>query len=291
MTETDIQITDCIDYLRFTIAHGVNFDNILPPFPSLSRTGEILDRAHYGYNRKMPLEGGGQIMWHSEHEEMKICVELEGMALAELRRDGFDVEAIMHHAQNARLPMLHYNRIDYAIDILNAGVKPIEVWNKYEKGKVKTTARKARFLRSYESDTGADTVEFGSRESSPRFIRIYDKGAKNAQMGALWTSFLRIELEEKGVRVNPFAHSVLRYGRSETGRREIGEAVSMKLGWFNEALKGDLAPHIEVPRPDSQPNRFVLNHIIPFLKNHSHELTQETKAKLLTVISDYVSMQ
>jgi hypothetical protein len=286
-TETDIQITDCLDWLRFTVARSIGQDDILPPFPSLARTGEIIGRGFYGYDRAMPLEGGGYLMWHSEQREMKYCVELDGGALAELRRDGFEVEQILEHNMAAKLPELTYNRIDYAIDIKNAGIEVFDLWKEIEKNKVKMKARKSRFLRSHESDLNGDTVEVGSRQSSPRFLRVYDKAA---QMGMRSVSWARIELEIKKARTNAFARSVALHGRSETGRRELSEVITTKVGWYNAAIAGEKAPHIDVPRPLSAPNKFVLEHIIPFLKNHSGELTEDTKRELLTTVEDYLTL-
>jgi hypothetical protein len=287
LTETDIKITDGIDWLRFTVNRNVDLDVILPAMPSLARTGEIVGRGFYGYDRAMPLEGGGFLMWHSEKREMKYCVELPGGALAELRRDGFQVEDILTHNIERRLPDLSYNRIDYFIDILNAGVEVFDLWKEIEKKRVKMKARKARFLRSWEVETNADTVEVGSREGSPRFLRVYNKGA---QMGMTGVSWARIELELKKKRGNAFARSVALHGRSESGRQELSEVITTKLGWYNEAIRGEKAPHIDVPRPLSKPNLFTLETIIPFIKNHHGELTQETKMKLLMVIEDFISL-
>lgn len=286
-TETDVIITTCIDWLRFTTSAGTPHEIILPPYPALARTGEVNDRGFYGYTRSMPLVGGGNILWHHEKPELKICVDLPGSVLAEVRRDGFEVEEIMEHLIARRLPELNYKRIDGAIDIHNSGAEISDIWRAVEKGKIKSTARKARFISSVESEYFSDTVEFGSRESSPRFTRFYNKGG---QMGKLWESWLRLEIEEKLGRVNPFAASVLKHGRAETIRREIGEAVQTKIKWFNEALRGETAPHIDVPRPESRPNKFVLETIIPFIGNHSEELTSEVKRKLLTAISDYITL-
>lgn len=226
-------------------------------------------------------------MYHTEKPEMKMCIDLPGSVLAEVRRDGFDVEEIMAHFVARRLPDLRYKRIDYAIDVENAPAEPGQLWARYEKGKVKTTARTARFIRSHESDMNADTVEFGSRESSPRFIRVYNKAA---QTGMLWKAWTRIEAEIKLARADGFAASILKHGRSKAGRREISEAVKVKLGWFEEAMKGELAPHLEVPRPDSKPNKFVLETIIPFIRNHAEELTEEVKRKLLATIADEIDL-
>ena len=286
-TSTDIQISSCIDWVRATFSMDIPLDVLLPSFPALERTGEIVDRGFYGYNRAMPLVGGGFIMWHSEKREMKRCIELPGSVLAEVRRDGFEVEEIMAHWVAKRLPDASYTRLDYALDVENGGVQVKDLWTAIEKKKVKMTAHSARFLRSFESDYNADTVEIGSREGSPRFLRVYDKAA---QTGMLWKAWVRIELESKKGRVNGFASSVLKHGRDAAGRREIGEAVKTKVKWFNEALKGELAPHMDVPRPDAKPDKFVLETIVPFIRNHAHELSEDSKRILMANVVNYITL-
>ena len=286
-TETDVKISDCIDWLRYTVSSSMEQSNMLPPIPSIQPTGEIVGRGFYGYDRAKPLEGGGFMMWHTEKPEMKICIELPGQALAELRRDGFEVEDILEYNHNQRLPELTYNRIDAAVDIKNAGVEVFDLWKEIEKKRVKMKARKARFLRSWEGELNADTVEVGSREGSPRFLRVYNKAA---QMGMSGVSWARIELELKKKRGNVFARSVMLHGRTESLRRELSEVMQTKLKWYNAAIAGDRAPHMDVPRPDSKPNKFVLETIIPFIVNHHGELTNDTKIKLMIAVNDYINL-
>jgi hypothetical protein len=286
-TETDIIISDCIDYVRFTASRNSDIDKLLPNMPSLARTGEIFDYGYYGYNRSSPLHGGGRIMWHTEDRAMKYCVELSGLPLAELRRDGFQVEDIFEWRIHARLEDFGYKRVDYALDVENGGAQVKDVWTAWEKKKLKTPARTSRFIRSSDSEYNADTVELGSRESTPRFVRVYDKAA---QMKQLWRSLVRIELEMKKGRVDGFVQSVLRHGRSAAGRREIGEMMVTKIGWVNAALAGELAPHMDAPRPDGKPNEFVWKILIPFINNHSEELAQDTKIALLKAVEDKITL-
>lgn len=286
-TETDIKITDCIDYVRLTAGHENDVDKMLPAMPSLSRTGEILDRGSYGYNKTFPLDGGGRIMWHSEDKAMKYCIELSGDPLEELRRDGFEVEEVMAYCLSGRVARVSFTRLDYATDVENGGGSIIEVFEAWEKGKIKTRFKVARFIRSSRSEYNADTVEFGNREASDRFIRCYHKGA---QQRTPWLDKLRLEVEIKKRRANPFAMSIVRNGRAEAGRRELREAIKSKVGWLNAAVMGTLAPHTVVPRREAHPNEFVKNTVIPFIKNHHGELTQETKALLLMAVEDYITL-
>lgn len=287
MTQNDIQISTCLDWLRLTFAHGANLNEVMPAFPALARTGEILDHGFYGYNRAMPLVSGGALLWHTEKPEMKYCIDLPGSVLAEVRRDGFEVEEIMEHFIHKRIPDVTYKRIDFAIDLENGGVQVYDLWRAIESKRTKIRAHSARFLRSSESDYNADTVEIGSRGGSPRFLRVYDKAA---QTGMLWKAWVRIELESTKQRANLFAASVLKHGRAATGRREIGEMVNTKVKWFKAALEGDIAPHMELPRPDAKPDKFVMETIVPFLKNHGHELSEDSKRILLANIANYINL-
>ena len=286
-TQHNIIITTCIDWLRFTFSRDFDPKLLFREFPSLQLTGDILDFGYHGYNRSMPFTGGGNLMWHSEKREMKYEIDLPGQACAEIRRDGFEVEEIMTRLLMARVPDLTYKRIDYARDLHNSWSETKDLWDAYEAGNVKTTARKARYIRSYESEYAGDTIEFGTRQSSPRFLRIYNKAV---QLGTLWESLIRTEVEMKKVRVNGFAASVIKHGRDKAGLREITEAVQTDVPWFQEVLKGETAPHMDVPRPESKPNSFTVKTIIPFIKNHSEELSEATKRKLLEAIRDYITL-
>lgn len=287
MTTTDIQISSCIDWVRATFAHGIDINTLFPAIPAIARTGEINDHGHYGYNRSMPLAAGGSLMWHSEKPEMKYCLDLPGQVLAELRRDGFEVEDLFLHWMVKRIPETTYKRVDFAFDIENGGVQVQDLWTAIEKKRVKMLAHTARFLRSFESDYNADTVEIGSRGGSPRFLRVYDKAA---QTGMLWRAWVRIELESTKQRANSFVSSVMKHGRDETGRREIGEMVKTKVKWFNAALEGEIAPHTEIPRPDAKPDKFLMETIVPFLRNHGHELSEDSKRVLLANVANHIQV-
>lgn len=284
---SDIIITSCIDWLRFTFSRDFDLNKLFTSFPSLQRSGDILEFGYHGYNRSMPLVGGGNIMFHSEKREMKYEVDLPGQACAEIRRDGFEIEEVMESLLVARIPELNYKRIDYARDLHNSWSETKDLWDAYEAGEVKTTARKARFIRSYESEYAGDTIEFGTRQSSPRFFRTYNKGV---QMGELWRSYIRAEIEMKKNRVQPFAMAVIKHGRDKPGLREMNEAVQTDVPWFNAILEGEMSEHIDVPRPESKPNSFTLKTVIPFIENHADELSESTKRKLLTAIRDYITL-
>lgn len=287
MTETDIQISSCIDWVRCTFDHGIDVNRLFPAIPAMARTGEINDHGYYGYNRSMPLAAGGALMWHSEKPEMKYCIELPGQVLAEVRRDGFEVEEIFNHWIAMRIPGTTYKRVDFAFDILNGGAQVKDLWTAIERKRVKMRAHTARFLRSYESDYNADTVEIGARGGSPLFLRTYDKAA---QTGMLWLSWVRIELENTKQRANSFVASALKHGRDQTGRTLIKEMIKTKVGWFNAALDGELAPHVEIPRPDAKPDKFVMETIVPFIRNHAHELSEDSKRILLANITNYIQV-
>jgi hypothetical protein len=290
--ETDqkepVEVSDALDYLRYTCGHENGFDNLVPRgIPSLSRTGDILMHGSYGYDRTMPLEGGGRIMYHSNDTGMKYCVELSGEPLAEVRREGFEVEDIITHAFSGIVARVSFARVDYCIDVKNGDGTVEELYDTWNTRETTTRAREAMFIQKSKSEYKANTVYFGSRASSPRFLRAYDKGV---QLGMIAARLYRLEVEVKKRRCTPFAWSVSKHGRAEAGRREIKDAIKTRVAWVVSALEGALSPRVEVPRAEAHPNEFVRGMIIPFLKNHHGELSQETKALLLMTVEDYISL-
>lgn len=288
MLETDTETSVCMDYARYTAGRENNIDALLPRYiPSLSRTGEVFNYGSYGYDRTCPLDGGGRIMFHSEDEGMKYCVELSGRPLEEVRREGFDDQEVIAHAFSGMVARVAFTRVDVAFDVKNSNGTIEELYQSWLQKETKTLARQAMWVESVKSEFRANTVYFGARESSPRILRAYDKAAQQKLMGISW---LRLEAEVKKRRATPFARSVWKNGISSAGRREIKDAIKTRVAWVVSALEGDLSPRVEVPRPEARPNEFVTGMIIPFLKNHSGELSQETKTKLLVAIEDYISL-
>lgn len=282
------EVSVCLDYIRYTVGRENTMDElIVPGVPSLARSGEILEHGSYGYNRTMPLAGGGRIMWHTEHHGMKYCVELSGEPLAEVRRDGFQEEEILTWCFAGKVARASFARVDVAIDVKNTDGTIEELYNSWVEKRTKTLARQALWMESRKSEYRANTVYIGSRTTSPRFLRAYDKGVQ-LRSHITW---LRLEAEIKRRRATPFAWNVSKYGTAEAGRREIKDAMSVTdVQWVKDALEGDLAPRIEAPRPEPKPNEFVTGMIIPFLQNHAHELTEATKKALLVTIEDYISL-
>lgn len=288
MGQTQQEISVSLDYLRYTAGRENKIDDLLPRnIPSLSRTGEILPYGSYGYDRTCPLEGGGRIMWNEEDAGMKFCVELSGEPLAEVRREGFEEEDLVTWCFAGKVARVSFARVDVAIDYKNGEGSIEEFYKSWTEKRTKTRAKQALWMESRKSEYRANTVYIGSRRTSPRFLRAYDKGVQTKSP----ITWLRLEAEVKKRRATPFAWSVSRHGTALAGRREIKEAIlSTDVKWIKDALEGDLAPKVEAPRPEPRPNEFVTGMIIPFLKNHAHELTDETKKKLLVTIDDWISV-
>lgn len=288
MASNDVEVSCCLDYIRFSAGRENSIVDLLPnSIPGLCRTGDILDHGSYGYNRTMPLAGGGRIMYHDQDHGMKYCVELAGEALADVRRDGFDEEQIIGNCFSGRVARVQFSRVDVAFDVKNAEGSIEELYQSWNKGETKTLAKQATWIESVKSEFKANTVYFGARESAPRFLRAYDKAAQQKIMGVSW---LRLEGEIKKRRATPFAWSVLKNGKAAAGRRELKDAIKTRVAWVIAALTGELSERVEVPRPEARPNEFVKGMIIPFLKNHSGELTDETKKLLLVAVEDYISV-
>ena len=82
------------------------------------------------------------------------------------------------------------------------------------------------YKRIIESDTGA-TVELGKR-TSPRFLRVYDKGSQQgtAPTGSVW----RFELELKGKQADDNFHEWIGLGRPQSRLCGLLQAYLRKVG-------------------------------------------------------------
>lgn len=288
MSETDTTVEVCLDYIRFTAGRENNIDELLNRgVPSLSRTGDILNYGSYGYDRTCPLIGGGRIMFHTEDHGMKYCVELSGKPLEEMRREGFSDEIVIGHAFSGKVARVAFTRVDVAFDVKGSDGTIDEVYESWKKKETTSLARTVTYVESVKSEFRANTVYFGARETTPRLVRMYDKRAQLRKEGSSW---LRMEGEIKKRRATPFAWSVLKNGTASAGRRELKDAIKTRVAWVVAALTGEIAEKTEVPRSEAHPNEYVKKMIIPFIKNHHGELTQETKAMLLMAVEDYITL-
>jgi len=84
------------------------------------------------------------------------------------------------------------SRIDYAIDLRDAGIDLNQLWYELENGRAVT---KSAHTRTQSGNGKGDTVYVGSRKTRKKMLRVYDK-AKEQQ--DFVSDFIRAELETRG---------------------------------------------------------------------------------------------
>lgn len=149
-------------------------------------------RATNGYTSAIENRAGCRTDWSVKRADMGAHVTYSGRALIAYRGFGVETEAIVkfHVEQSDTI-----TRIDLAIDAIDTGMKPHDIYNALQSHRAQTKGgRKYNFVK--DSD-GGETLYIGSRQSE-QFLRIYDKGAEQHTDD----DWLRVELELHGAKAH-----------------------------------------------------------------------------------------
>lgn len=172
-------------------------------------------------------------MWHDNHAEFGVMLELTGMSLSAYREAGNDVSALLEMlTRDGWKP----TRIDLAIDVLNSGGRPSQIYRAWSKRRLETTARKVTIYQQTSTDakvTG-ETVYIGAR-SSPRLLRVYDKAAERGTTG----DWLRLELELKEGHAVAGTDAIINAGIQQAALSYLRSAVKTSSVPFMEQLFDD----------------------------------------------------
>lgn len=173
------------------------------------------------------------IQWHPEHHEFGCMFQMTGAQCANALEQGFFPAEII--ARGLAVGM-RYTRIDWAVDLTDAGGRPIDLYNSWLKGTLHTPARKVTIIQQRETggQVTGETVYVGTRQSE-RLLRVYDKGAERE----LKIDWIRAEIELKGDRAKQFARTMADKGAISTGLSSIRASVlSSGVEWFENIFDG-----------------------------------------------------
>lgn len=230
-----------------------------------------------GYNRVYPFNIG-DVNVHTERKEQKIGVVMSGEHLRTASTIGIEAILLINRAvtQGGRV-----TRLDFAIDIEGVQCDPLEVYASWERKGLTTTARSLNpvFTSTVDKDGNihkASTVYIGARESD-RFVRVYDKGAKE-KTSHPWT---RIELVLRDDRANYAAQEMLRSEPANVGRYLLQTFIQGGPEWLQDALSGDTA-YVQGPgRKQTKTEEWLLNTVLPTLQREVRERERVGPSKLL----------
>lgn len=285
--------SDRIDYIRYSMPVSTGYQFAFPFYPALQmdELRAAVGRGFYGYNRSLVARHGVVLLWHDTRQEMGVCCQISGQALAAMRLETLPAEGIIAWALNEGA---HFKRIDYAIDLVgehfistNDVLKAVSNGKMRWKGKEWGIYAKTAKNSLVANDKGS-TVVLGARDA-PRFVRIYDKAAEQKILGVSWT---RLEIEIKKQRCQQLASDIASGDWIEAGRSHLFDYMSAvgkksKLAKWWEALQSmtGFAAVEQIARTDSKPNNFVESIVLPFLRNRSQMLSDENLFAMRTIIN------
>lgn len=171
-------------------------------------------------------------------------------------------------------------RIDAQVTILEP-----DNWSQWE---LLTDLRKrghhVGWVASRDRDTGFElaTVYIGSREHSPRFVRIYQKLTADGQ------KLLRLEVEIKRDRAREHGKYLVEYASGDLSkiRDELGFLSQYHPGLeytFSASLEGWLKP-VRVQRKETSTERWIFDQCLPAIAKYCNEHNSDQTAQMCMVM-------
>jgi len=253
-----VKINSGLDWLRFTVSHDLQIEDILPYEWAIPSRTDQQPKAYPGYSDALLMEVG-RIDWHMMRPEQKKMVTLTGDDLLKLRRRDFNIDLLL--LRISKIPSLSVTRIDFAVDVVEPGIRANEVYEAYHRGGVVTGARKIKRVQTHagpRDDDPATTVYIGSRQSM-QMLRIYDKGKQQR----IATDWVRIEIEVKGEKADRLLEAMLREGVYDAGCEAIRLFAKFDTDWYANALEGWADVDLSVGRKVTDWERWVRETVIP----------------------------
>jgi len=276
-----MKTTHCIDWLQYSLCWPANLDHwpvdnsagialaltTMPFSLDIHHNPESDHTPWRGYNTVYPFNIG-DVNVHTERKEQKIGVVMSGEHLRTASTIGIEAIDLIFRAihQGGKV-----TRLDFAIDIEGIQCDPLEVYETWEKKELITTARSLNpvFTATVDKDGRvhrASTVYIGARESD-RFVRIYDKGAKEKTTYP-WT---RIELVLRDDRANYAAQEMVRTEPGNVGRYLLQNFLKGGPDWLQDAISGDTT-YVQGPgRKQTKTQEWLLNTVLPTFQREARD--------------------
>lgn len=213
----------------------------------------------FSYNHGVECEFAG-FYWHEDHPEFGIMCDMSGSRLSAARREKIAPINVLGGLYEQGWK---FKRIDLAMDVYEGGGRPREMYNEWQKGAIKTKARKVTIIQSRtQSGVDGETVYFGSRQSDV-MVRVYDKAAERGHDA----DCIRVELECKGDRAIQVAESVYEQGTVKTIAALLREQFTQGLpDWITKAIDYEFQIVAMAASTDTNFERWFTGTVIPAIE-------------------------
>lgn len=159
------------------------------PVPYGLPTFKTPEKAHNGYTVGFKYKTGVIEMYNPSRPSMGIHVIYSGKVLHHIQ-ETYNVsrnEVLQFHTTlNGRVA-----RIDYAVDIRNAGIDLNQLWYELEN---KNAITKSGHTRTQSGGNKGTTLYVGSRKTRKKMLRVYDKAKEQKDFAS---DYVRVELETR----------------------------------------------------------------------------------------------
>jgi len=216
-----------------------------------------VSRGNHGYAERYVCSKTGVVCQEQSQDEAMGChYDFGGEALNLLRQEqgGTDdglVNRLIRMGARA-------SRIDLTINLHESNLTPRKVRDAVRSGEATARANVSRFIEGKDGNVEGDTFYIGS-PSSDRQFRAYNKASElHIVDGAAW---LRLELELRRLRANGAFQSVASNGVDATVTGHMADFLDWGNMEYKTALQGPSVPPIDIPRRDSNRQRWLLGQV------------------------------
>lgn len=219
-----------LDWFRYSAPTEYPLDLIVPHELSIDNDTELAPLPHY--TKALALYPAGRIDFNEVNAKQGSLVTLGGKDLSDITEAGISPAYLVKYT--AQRGWLRASRIDLAIDVKGRVAHPLDVFDAWNTGNIKTHAKSCKAIdaRKQRGETKGETVYIGSR-TSDTFLRIYDKGAEQ-NSDELWT---RIELELKGQQAKQAQKKMPAVGIAEVTASKLTDFVKVSgVSWWSSML-------------------------------------------------------
>lgn len=216
-----------IDWLRFTTDQPFQVELFLTHFGLIANETTAIGF----YNTALEFGGApgilGRVDWHTQEPRQKVMFTFTGVDLDGWRK----LERVPSLIAWAISQRATFTRVDFAIDILDAGAKVETIAALVKRGRAHTNAKTHSIITGQTEGKRGATLYVGSRQSD-KFLRVYNKAAEQGIAG----DWIRVELECKGDYARAIAPHLLSDG-VEFGIGQIRQFCDFPgVDWWQFAL-------------------------------------------------------
>lgn len=242
-----------------------HLDWISVTFPADKRPSDVFPLLEWGYagegvhgyrSKYIDAVTGAVCFADGHTQDMGTHIQLSGSVLSELRESmGATDQALMAYisSQNGRC-----SRVDLALNIRGGKLTPATFYRAFTAGKIKSSARKASYIKGYKSGVTGMTFYAGNRQSD-RFFRAYDKNAEQKQQNP--EAWLRLELELKRLWALGAQGAVKEHGVTAVVNAQFEDFLQFDNDEYKAAISGESAPIQEFGRQQNNTERWLMEQV------------------------------